>query len=125
MNIADYITGSAQVAQRQRIESDVPALRDGYSRTQELIDHIADAGPSSTADLCKALDITSRQVWGMLKQPLQSGKVTHKRGIWARTDQEVAEWHSAIDAALLAQQEAEAVALLTSRGWTCVKPEAA
>ena len=96
MNLADYITGSAQAAHRQCAEASVPTLREGYSRTQELVDHIADAGPISTADLCKVLDITSRQVWGMLKHPLQTGKVTHQRGMWARTAQEVADWQAAI-----------------------------
>ena len=123
MNITDYITGSALAAQRQRVEAGAPALRDGYSRTQALLDHIADAGPISTADLCKALDINSRQVWGMLKDKLQSGKVTHESGMWARTAQEVADWQAAIDEAVMAKQEADAVALLTRRGWACVKRE--
>lgn len=113
MDIANYITGSAQAAQRE-----------GYSRTQALLDHIADAGPISTADLCKALDINSRQVWGMLKDKLQAGKVTHDRGMWARTAQEVADWRAAMDEAVMAKQEADAVALLTRRGWTCVAPGA-
>ncbi len=117
MSIADYITGSAKAAQRQRVDASV-----GYSRTQELVDHIADNGPISTADLCKALDITSRQVWGMLKHPLQTGKVTHKRGMWARSEQEVAAWQAAIDEAAIAEQEAAAVELLTRLGWTCVAP---
>ncbi|MDX9718154.1 MAG: hypothetical protein RBT67_12355 [Thauera sp.] len=125
MNLADYITGSAKTASRQRVEADVRPLREGYSRTQELLDHIAGAAPISTADLCKALDLTSRQVWGMLKDPLQKGKVTHVRGMWARTAQEVADWQSTLDEAARAAAEAEAVALLTSRGWTCIAPEAA
>ena len=123
MNIAKYITGSAHAAQRMAAEATLPPRRASYSRTQELLDHIADAGPISTADLCKALDINSRQVWGMLKDKLQSGKVTHERGMWARTAQEVADWQAAIDEAVMAKQEAEAVALLTRRGWTCVKGE--
>lgn len=86
--------------------------------------NIADAEPISTADLCKALDITSRQVWGMLKDKVRSGHVTHERGMWARTAQEVADWQAAIDEAVMAKQEAEAVALLTRRGWTCIQPEA-
>lgn len=122
MNIADYITGSANAAQRQRVEASVPPLREGYSRTQELVDHIADNGPISTADLCKALDITSRQVWGMLKHPLQTCKVIQQRGMWARTAQEVADWQAAIDEAVIAEQEAAAVELLTRLGWTCVAP---
>lgn len=121
MNLADYITGCAQVAQRQRVERTLPPLREGYSRTQALLDHIADEGPISTAVLCEALDITSRQVWGMLKQPLQAGKVAHKRGLWSRSTQTLNDWHTAIDAAAMAEREAEAVALLTSRGGTCVK----
>lgn len=124
MNIAKYITGSAHAAQRMAAEATLPPRRAGYSRTQELLDHIADAGPISTADLCKALDINSRQVWGMLKDKLQSGKVTHERGMWAHTAQEVADWQAAIDEAVMAKQEAEAVALLTRRGWLCVKQEA-
>lgn len=77
-------------------------------------------------DLCKALDITSRQVWGMLKHPLQTGKVIQQRGMWARTAQEVADWQAAIDEAVIAEQEAAAVVeLLTRRGWTCVAPEVA
>ena len=122
MNIADYITGCAQVAQRQRAELAMPPLREGYSRTQALLDHIADEGPISTADLCQALEITSRQVWGMLKQPLQAGKVAHDRGLWSRSAQTLNDWHAAIDAAAMAERETEAVALLTSRGWTCVAP---
>lgn len=39
MNIADYIIGSALAAQRQRVEAGEPALRDGCSRTQALLDH--------------------------------------------------------------------------------------
>lgn len=124
MNIAKYITGSAHAAQRMAAEATLPPRRAGYSRTQELLDHIADAGPISTADLCKALDITSRQAWGMLKDKLQSGKVTHDRGMWARSAQEVADWQAAIDEAVMAKQEAEAVALLTRRGWMCIQPEA-
>ena len=123
MNIADYITGSALAAQRQRVEASGAPLREGYSRTQALLDHIADAGPISTRDLCEALDLTSRQVWGMLKQPLQTGKASHDRGMWARTAQEAADWHAAIDEAVMAQMEAQAVELLTRRGWTCVAPE--
>lgn len=124
MNIAKYITGSAHAAQRMAAEATLPPRRAGYSRTQELLDHIADAGPISTADLCKALDINSRQVWGMLKDKLQSGKVTNERGMWARTAQEVSDWQAAIDEAVMAKQEAEAVALLTRRGWMCIQPEA-
>lgn len=124
MDIANYITGSAHAAQRLTAEATLPPMREGYSRTQALLDHIADAGPISTADLCKALDINSRQVWGMLKDKLQAGKVTHDRGMWARTAQEVADWQAAIDEAVMAKQEAEAVALLTRRGWTCVKKDA-
>lgn len=123
MNIADYITGSAQAARLQRIEADIPPLREGYSRTQALLDHIAEAGPISTVDLCKALDLTSKQVWGMLKQPSFGGKVTHMHGVWSRTTQEATDWKASLDAAVMAQQEAEAVELLTSRGWTCVKAE--
>jgi len=122
MNIADYIAGSASSAQRVTAEAAIPPLREGYSRTQALLDHIADAGPISTADLCEALDITSRQVWGMLKDKVKAGAVTHERGMWARTAQEVADWQAAIDEAVMAKQEAEAVALLTRRGWTCIAP---
>ena len=125
MNITDYIQSSASTAQRLRIEADIPPLREGYSRTQALLDHIAEAGPISTVDLCHALDLSSRQVWGMLKHKLQAGKVTHERGMWARTAKEVDDWQAAIDQAVMAQQEAEAVALLTSRGWTCFKAEGA
>jgi hypothetical protein len=124
MNIANYITDSATAAQRLTAEATLPPLREGYSRTQALLDHIADTGPISTADLCKALNITNRQVWGMLKYPLQTGKVIHERGMWARTAQEVVDWQAAIDEAVIAKEEADAVALLTRRGWTCVKREA-
>lgn len=95
MNIANYITGSAHAAQRMTAEATLPPLREGYSR----------------------------QVWGMLKDKLQAGKVTRDRGMWARTAQEVADWQAAIDEAVMAKQEADAVALLTRRGWTCVKEE--
>lgn len=123
MNIAAYIQGSVNASQRLRIEADTPPLREGYSRTQALLDHIAEAGPISTVDLCKALDLSSKQVWGMLKQPSFSGKVTHTHGVWSRTTQEANDWKASLDAAVMAQQEAEAVELLTSRGWTCVKAE--
>lgn len=118
MNIANYIADTA------RLRPGARPLHKGQSRTQILLDHIADAGPISTADLCKALGITSRQVWGMLKYPLQTGKVIHEAGMWARNAQEIADWQAAIDEAATAKQEADAVALLTMRGWTCVKQEA-
>lgn len=124
MNITDYIQSIASTAQRLRIEADIPPLREGYSRTQALLDHIAEAGPISTVDLCHALDLTSRQVWGMLKQPRDTGKVTYEHGMWARTGHEIADWQAEIDGAVMAAREAEAVALLTSRGWTCIKPGA-
>lgn len=123
MNITDYIQSSASTAQRLRIEADIPPLRECYSRTQALLDHIAEAGPISTVDLCHALDLTSRQVWGMLKHPLQTGAVIQQHGMWARTAQEVADWQAAIDEAVIAEQEAAAVELLTRRGWTCIAPE--
>ena len=125
MNITDYITGTARTAQRLAAAATLPKLREGYSRTQTLLDHIADEGPTRTADICRALDLTSRQVWGMLKEPLRTGKVTYECGMWARHTQEITDWLSAIDEAERAAAEADAVALLTRRGWTCIAPEAA
>lgn len=99
MNITDYLTGSAQAAQRLRVEAEIAPLREGYSRTQTLVDHIAESGPISTVDLCRALDLTSRQVWGLLKQPRDTGKVAYEHGMWARTGHEIASWQADIDAA--------------------------
>jgi hypothetical protein len=124
MNIANYIADTTRAAQRLPAGANPPALCKGYSRTQALVDHIADAGPISTAGLCNAFNITSRQVWGMLKDGLQAGKVIHDRGTWARTAQEIDDWQAAADKAAMAKQEADAVALLIRRGWTCIKREA-
>lgn len=123
MNIADYIAGSVTAARRVRAESALPKLREGYSRTQELIDHIVAEGPVRTVELCRALDLTSRQVWGMLKDPLRTGKVVHERGVWSGSADKIDAWAAALSAAEEAAVEAEAVALLAARGWTCLPPE--
>lgn len=76
MKIADYIMGSAATARRLQIESGksgMPKLRDGYSRAQKLIDHIAGEGPIRTAELCSAFDLTSKQVWGMPELTTREG----------------------------------------------------
>ncbi|MCK9540202.1 hypothetical protein [Dokdonella sp.] len=125
MKIADYIMGSAATARRLQIESGMPKLRDGYSRTQELIDHIAGEGPIRTAELCSALDLTSKQVWGMLKHPLLTGKVVHERGVWSSSVGKIDAWQARLAAAEAAAAEAEAAALLSARGWTCLPPEGA
>lgn len=126
MKIADYIMGSAATARRLQIESGksgMPKLRDGYSRAQKLIDHIAGEGPIRTAELCSAFDLTSKQVWGMLKYPLLTGKVVHERGVWSSSVGKIDAWAAELSAAEAAAVEAEAVALLAARGWTCLPPE--
>lgn len=123
MNIADYITGFAPTARRLQIGSGMPKLRDGYSRAQKLIDHIASEGPIRTAELCSALDLTSRQVWGMLKHHLMTGRVFHRMGVWSCEIGKIDEWQARLSSAEAAA-EAEAAALLSARGWTCLPPEA-
>lgn len=102
MDIANYVAGCASAARKVRVESALPKLHKGYSRTQELIDHIAVEGPVRTVELCRALDLTSRQVWSS-----SVGKID----AWA------AELSAAEAAAV------EALALLAARGWTCLPPE--
>lgn len=123
MDIANYVAGCASAARKVRVESALPKLHKGYSRTQELIDHIAVEGPVRTVELCRALDLTSRQAWGMLKYPLRTGKVVHERGVWSSSVGKIDAWAAELSAAEAAAVEAEAVALLAARGWTCLPPE--
>lgn len=125
MKIADYITGTVTAGKRLAVEAELQRRHEGYSRTQQLVEHIAEDGPISTVDLCKALDITSRQVWGMLKARLIAGDVTNKRGLWSCQERLIDDWYEKIDEQLAAKQEAEAAALLTSRGWACYPPQRA
>lgn len=121
MNIADYIAGSAAAARQVQIEQVAARLRDGYSRTQELLDTIAERGQISTAELGHDLGLTHRQVWGLLKQPRAAGKVNCTNGRWTRST--AWEERRAARAELQAQtDDAAAVEYLASRGWTCVPP---
>lgn len=123
MNIADYIAGCARTARQVQIEQAAAPrpLREGHSLTQELLDTIAEHDAISTRELARLLGLTSRQVWGLLKQPRTVGKVEIVAGCWMRSS--AWEERRAARAELQAQaDDAAAVEYLTARGWRCVPP---
>lgn len=71
MNLADYIAGCARTARQVQIEQ--------AAAPRPLREAI------STRELARLLGLTSRQVWGLLKQPRMVGKVEIVAGCWMRS----------------------------------------
>lgn len=83
----------------------------GQSRAGQLIHVIEHAGPISTPQLAQRTGATTRQVWGLLKQPREAGRIDYYDGHWRisqRRDQRIV---------------AAAAQALRDRGWTCTPPD--
>lgn len=79
------------------------------NKTAALFDCLRQ-GNYSTPELGAACGLSSRQVWGLLRAPLESGRVVRIGDAWAINP----EWCS--------PQLAQAAALLRAHGWTVCEP---
>lgn len=86
-----------------------PAPRED-SKVAQLLGVLAVHSSFSTLSLCVACDLTSRQVWGLLKGPRAAGQVTYEAGRWAL----VPDYPGA--------DVQRAVELLRSKGWVLTAP---
>lgn len=76
--------------------------------TLTLVEHLRQAGPTTTASLCHVVDRESRLVWGLLKNRRAAGEVTFADGLWSAA----ADYSESLQAEIAA-----AAALLRRHGW--------
>lgn len=80
------------------------------NKTAALFDCLRQ-GNYTTPELGAACGLSSRQVWGLLRAPLESGRVVRIGDAWAINH----EWRS--------QQVVQAAALLRAHGWEVKAPQ--
>jgi|JI6StandDraft_1071083.scaffolds.fasta_scaffold432413_1 hypothetical protein len=103
-------TATAAPKPLSRKASAVTARANGTTLTSHLL-HLLDLnGPMSTAEIGEAANLTTRQVWGLLKSQRAHGLVTYEDQLWSLNRQA-----STLD-------EARAAAVLRAAGWTVVPP---
>lgn len=79
--------------------------------TGRLLALIDEHGPVATWVLMENLNLTSRQVWGLLKVPRERGQVRNDERGWS------------LNPDYLGHDVALAVDLLRSKGWTVTPPQ--
>lgn len=99
---------------RMRIQSD-PAAQDADvsagTKLARLLDDLAKRESATTLTLCACAELSSRQVWGLLKGPLQIGQVRYAEGRWSLVQD------------FAGRRVQRAAALLRSRGWRVEPPD--
>lgn len=90
-------------------------MRPGAPKLQALL-HLLDCnGPMSTADLSRAMELETRLIWGLLKEPQKRGQVLRygAERLWALNR----DWEQAAG-----DEIAAAARLLRRAGWTLTEP---
>ena len=96
--------------QRRQVRRATRASYESSSATGGLL-HLLDCnGPMTSAELADAQFLTTRKVWGLLKNARSIGQVTHRDGLWA------------LDVDFPGTDVLKAAALLRARGWTVEAP---
>lgn len=86
------------------------ARASGTTITSHLLQLLQANGPMSTAEICDAAALTSRQVWGLLKTQRNYGRVTYDGRAWA------------LASPAPSAGEEQAAALLRAKGWAVAAP---
>lgn len=83
------------------------------TRTDYLLRLLAERGPQTTRALAESTGLPTNLVWGLLKGPRESGRVSFdSRAVWERQD------------APRRDRVAEAAQLLRAEGWRVEPPQA-
>lgn len=100
-----------QCVRHARLDVDVHRAEFGVGcHLANLLDLLNRCVALSTADLAAGSGLTTKLVWGLLKNPRARGQVSFSGGLWALTPD------------YIPPAQANAVKLLRDAGWHCSPP---